>query len=292
MARVLVVGDVMQDIVVKPDGSMRRGTDVAAAIRALPGGSAANQAAWLAEQGLDVVLCGRVGAEDRDALAAAYRIEGVRAVLAGDEKLQTGRLVSLVEPDGERSFFTDRGANKALVDADVPDTEIARADLLVLSGYTFCAPETRRMAVGLIARARQSGVPVAVDPASSGFIADVGAGAFLDLVQGATILLPNAEEAAVLAGTSTPETQLKTLCHRFETVVIKRGSDGAMGATAGSEIATAPAPTSEVVDTTGAGDAFASGFLAGWLRGCALDASIISGNEAGARAVARLGGRP
>ena len=112
--RVLVVGDVMTDISVEMSGPIAWGSDRRARIFTRSGGSAANQAVWLARLGLDVDFVARVGA--RDVLAESERLKayGVTPHLAADETLETGRLIALVDVLGERSFLTDRGANDAL----------------------------------------------------------------------------------------------------------------------------------------------------------------------------------
>ena len=112
--RVLVVGDVMEDVIVRPEGPLARGSDRRAAISVKPGGSAANQAAWLARFGVAVDLVARVGKGDVEREAERLAKAGVTPHLAGDEGHETGRLVVLIDPDGERSFLTDRGANLAL----------------------------------------------------------------------------------------------------------------------------------------------------------------------------------
>ena len=104
-AEILVVGDVMTDIIVRPHAALARGSDTAATIRDRPGGSGANQAAWIAALGGSVAFFGRAGAADCAAQAAALRRHGVQAHLAADADLPTGRLVTL-QP-GERRLISD-----------------------------------------------------------------------------------------------------------------------------------------------------------------------------------------
>src|SRR5271166_6939659 len=103
--RILVIGDVMIDIIVRPEGPLSRGSDRRASIAVEPGGSAANQAAWLAAFGVAVDLVARVGDDDVEAEAARLRNAGVTPHLVGDAERQTGRLVALIDPSGERSFL-------------------------------------------------------------------------------------------------------------------------------------------------------------------------------------------
>src|SRR5436190_11480497 len=110
MPTVLVIGDVMTDIIVRPEGPVAVGADMRAAIRMLPGGAGANQACWLAFEAASVRFAARVGDADharQKALLACYDVD---ARLSADAALPTGTLVTLLSPDGERSFLTDRAA--------------------------------------------------------------------------------------------------------------------------------------------------------------------------------------
>ncbi|MEN9620784.1 MAG: hypothetical protein RL499_977, partial [Actinomycetota bacterium] len=116
--RVVVVGDVIDDIIVVPRGPIRTDTDTAASITRHPGGSACNTAAWLGWLGARVDLVGRVGTGDADRHASALRASGVDAHLSEDPTLPTGTIVIVV--DGEtRTMLTDRGANATLASTAV-----------------------------------------------------------------------------------------------------------------------------------------------------------------------------
>ena len=125
---VLVIGDVMRDVIVRPEGPPVRGADRRAAIRVVPGGSGANLAAWLVYAGLDAVIVGRVGRDDHARQVELFRGAGVVPVLAADADAPTGMLVALIDPDGERSFLTDRGANERLAREDLPDARLDSVD--------------------------------------------------------------------------------------------------------------------------------------------------------------------
>jgi len=318
--RILVIGDVMTDVVVRPEGPVVRGSDRRASIAVQPGGSAANQAAWLARCGAGVDFVGRVGAADVESETARFKEIGVTPHLVGDPDRETGRLIALIDPDGERSFLTDRGANEALVARDISDDLIANASHISLSGYSFFAPSTRAAVLDVMRRAKDK--PISVDPASAEFLREVGADNFLAWTRGAAILFPNEEEAAVLAGSTDPETQGARLAKHYPVVVIKRGAAGAEALEGGRRwrikaTKTEPldisgvrdpgvaallaegarrfgikTPKIEVVDTTGAGDAFVAGFLAARLTGA--DSLIALGRAAGAGMMATtiIGGQP
>ncbi len=287
--RVLVIGDIMTDVIVRPEGPLAKGSDRRAEITFQPGGSAANQAAWLASFGVEVDFVARVGAADVERETARLKAAGVTPWLAGDAGLETGRLIALIDPGGERSFLTDRGANDAMEAGDIGDALIAGAALIHLSGYSFFAPSPRAAVFDVMRRAGDK--PVSVDPASAEFLREAGAENFLAWTRGASILFPNAEEAAILAGSDEAETQCARLAALYPLVVVKRGAAGCEAA-AGGKRWRAAAPQVEAIDTTGAGDAFAAAFLSRHLAGAEIEAALARAAAAGALASTVVGGRP
>jgi len=290
---------VINDVLVQAPWPLALGDDNPAVIRSRPGGSAANQAAWLATLGVDVLFVGRAGARDAEFHRRELAKFGVEPRLAADESVPTGAIVVLVGPDGERTMITDRGANLRLAPADVPSVLLDDAALLHLTGYSFFEPGPRAVVRGLLAEARRKGVPVTIDPSSAAFLAapTVGPAAFLRWTQGAAVCFPNLDEAAVLTGadaltpTADPAAMAAGLTSYYGAVVVKLGAGGAVFADgfAAGRIAAEPAA---VRDTTGAGDAFCAGFLAAWLGGAPLAAACAAAAETAARAVTGLGGRP
>jgi sugar/nucleoside kinase (ribokinase family) len=289
---VLVVGDVMTDVIVIPEGPIAKGSDRRATVRSRPGGSGANQAVWLGAMDANVVFAARVGAADKAMYENYFRGLGVVPVLAGDREQPSGVLVTIVDPDGERSFFTDRGANLNLSSDDLPADLLDDVAMVMVSGYSFFAPGPRAAVQGLCAAARARGIAVAVDPASVGFLVEVGVEPFLDWTAGADWIFANESEAEALTGEAGYEAQIRALGAHFGTVLIKRGRLGAaLGGREGVRVLL-PAPVVTVVDTTGAGDAFAAGFIAGHLAGDDEAAALAKGIAAGARAVQAIGGQP
>jgi sugar/nucleoside kinase (ribokinase family) len=285
--RILVIGDVMTDVIVRPEGPLARGSDRRASIAFKPGGSAANQAAWLAHFGVNVDFVARVGAADVESETARLKAVGVTPWLAGDAELETGRLIALIDPDGERSFLTDRGANETLEASDIPDALIEGAALIHLSGYSFFGDSPRAAVLDAMRRAGEK--PVSVDPASAEFLREAGADKFLAWTRGAAILFPNAEEAAILAGSDDPQTQCARLAALYPLVAVKRGAEGCEAA-AGAKRWRAAAPPVEAIDTTGAGDAFVAAFLAARLAGADIEPALE--RAAGALASTIIGGGP
>jgi sugar/nucleoside kinase (ribokinase family) len=279
----------MTDVIVRPEGPLARGSDRRASIAVRSGGSAANQAAWLASFGVGVDFVACVGAADVERETARLRALGVTPHLAADAELKTGRLIALVDPNGERSFFTDRGANDALEVGDIPDALIAGAAVIHLSGYSFFAPSPRAAVLDVIRRAAAK--PVSVDPASAEFLREAGAENFLKWTRGAAILFPNAEEAAILAGSDDPEVQCARLSALYPLVVLKRGAEGCEAAM-GEKRWRVAAPKVEAIDTTGAGDAFVAAFLAARLAGSDVQIGLDRAVAAGALASTIVGGGP
>jgi sugar/nucleoside kinase (ribokinase family) len=282
----------MTDVIVRPEGPLFVGSDRRATIRSVPGGSGANQAAWLSHFGVAVTFAGRVGAGDIAVQRQAILALGISPFLAADPVRPTGTLVALVDLAGERSFFTDRGANDGLCTEDLPDALLDGAGLLHVSGYALITPGPRAAVLDLMARARLHGVKVTVDPGSVSFIEEVGPRNFMDWTRGASICFPNSDEAALLSGTPDRDAQFAILGEYYDLVVIKLGREGAIAGGLMPSRWAQPAPIVEVLDTTGAGDAFLAGFLAEHLDGATIEHCLSRAVVAGASAAVVMGGRP
>jgi len=290
--RVLVIGDVMTDVIVIPEGPLVRGSDRRAAITQRPGGSGANQAVWLGSMETPVSFVARVGASDKPHLEAYLRGFHVDPQLVADPTRPSGMLVTIVDPDGERSFLTDRGANVALSHSDMPVWLLDETRQVMISGYSLFA-ETPRLAVQWLAgEAMARGIPVAVDAASVGFVDEVGADRFLEWTAGFSTLFANADEALALSGETELAAQMRRLGANYGRVVIKLGAEGAAVGDATGVALQLPAPAVEVIDTTGAGDAFAAAFVSAELAGGDISTCLKRGIEAGSRAVTQVGGQP
>jgi len=289
---VLVVGDIATDVVVLLAGVPAPGSDRPATIAQRGGGAGANVAAHLARLGTPVVLAGCVG-EDLPGAALTAELAGTGVTLAVRTVpgAATGTIVSLVEPDGERSMLADRGANLVLRPDDVPAPPAGGH--LHLSGYTLLDPRPRTAGLAALGAAVAAGCTVSVDPASCGPLTGYGVDRWLADTAGATLLLPNADEARLLTGLGDPAGAARALAGRYPVVVVTLGPDGALWA-AGDELVHRPAHPTEVVDTTGAGDAFAAGLLAVWTASAGRPdpaAALEGGLRSAAGVVARTGAR-
>jgi sugar/nucleoside kinase (ribokinase family) len=290
---VVVVGDVMVDVLAAMSGPLARGSDTPSRVTTAGGGSAANVAVWLAAQGVPTSYVGRVGddALGRESVAGLTD-RGVTAWVSTEPDLTTGTCIVLVEPGGERSMLPDAGANATLTAADLPQRAFRPGGHLHLSGYTLLNPGSRDAGMAALSMAAAADMTVSVDPSSAAPLAELGAARFLSMTRGVDLLLANRDEAAVLAGTSDPHLAAQQLGDTYREVVVKLGPDGAMWQQ-GFIGASAPAERGvEVVDTTGAGDAFAAGFLASWLLHPEPETALAAGCRLAARAVSKVGARP
>lgn len=271
---ILVVGDLVDDIGVRPLGPVNPASDTVSEIRMTPGGSAANVAAWLGHLGAPVRFVGRCGADAVGRHAAALEAYGVDARIAGDPDLPTATIVLTLDDDADRTMYVDRAANATFTLDDVPTDAWDDVVWLHLTGYSFFDAAVRPVAVELVAEARRRGAGVSIDPSSLGFVQAAGRDTVLGWLADADLVFPNDDEQAFLRLDD-------------ERVVLTRGAEGATFMDR-----TVEAMPAEVVDTVGAGDAFAAGFLSRWVTGRDADASLAAGAQAAAVSVARRGARP
>ncbi len=288
--RVIVVGDVMLDVVVKPSAPVAPTSDTPAAVRVSRGGSAANLAVELANGGHQVVFVGACGDDPaRQIFADALADAGVSAMLEIVDG-PTGVVVALVSADGQRAMLTDRGMNRQLSSAFVLAQLAAPFDHLHVSGYTLLDGATREAGAVALRTARDTGHSTSVDACSVDPLEKVGATAFLAAASAASMLFANEEEALVLASVTEVHEALEALSNMFDNVVITRGAAGAL-ASSGAARVEVTTQTADVVDTTGAGDAATGAFLGSRMDGESLGAALEQAMAASARVVAGLGAR-
>ena len=274
MKKVVVIGDVIEDIIVISEGERKANTDNPSTIQATPGGSGANFAVWLASLGVETQLIARVGSKDKERLDRYFTNLQVIPKLQIDQNLETGKIVVLVEAN-HRTFFTDRAANTELEAPELPE-----CDLLYLSGYSVVTLGSEKTQ-SLVKTAKNRGSMIAVDPGSTSFIQSFGVISFLSAVRGADMIFPNQDEYELL----NKETELSSM---FQEVVVTKGAEGAelVGIThvQSKEVA--------MVDPTGAGDAFAAKYIAERLLGTSQIESLNRANDFAAQSVTTVGGQP
>ena len=288
------LGDLMVDVVARLFGPLAEGSDSPAVISYVGGGSAANTAAWLTRVGVDSVFIGAIGddAAGQSQLESLHTL-GVDVRFRVDRTRPTGTCLVLVAPTGERTMVPDPGANLALEEFDVPTDEFAPGDHLHVSGYALLR-DSRDAALHALSAAVAAGMTVSVGAASAAPLEVLGSAPFLKLLPAETLLFANEKEAAVLSGADGSAVQLaRALAGDGRQVVVTAGSGEAVWAD-GSEHATMAAEPLDrpELDTTGAGDAFAAGFLAARARDAVPAVCLRDGHALAAAACRTTGGRP
>ena len=285
-----------------PPGSMRL-IDAARAVelydrmgpgREVSGGAAANTLAGLANLGAKTAFIGQVA---DDQLGAIYRHD-LRA--AGVEfetparkgEPPTGRVLILVSPDGQRTMNTLLGASHYLPREAIDDEQVASAKILLLEGYLWDPPEPRAAMHRAIEVARGAGQRVALATCADFCVHMHGKG-FRKLIDDGLvdILLANEEEASILEG-SDADSAIESLGRDVPLLVVTRAERGAVAIRGGERVEIAAEPIAKVVDTTGAGDLFAAGFLYGEIQGRSLEESLRMGAIAAAEVISHYGARP
>ena len=292
--RIVVVGDVITDVVATLHTPLATGSDTPARIRVTGGGQAANTAAWIAAAATPVTLVGVVGTDpDATARIEELRRAGVDCAIRQDPAAPTGTVIVLTTA-AERTMVTERGANLLLTGADVTAALAAApgARHLHLSAYTLLDPVSRPAGLAALAAARERGLTTSVDAASAAPLRAVGPAAFLSWVRGVDLLLANGDEAAALVAAAPGADQACALTATARYAVVKLGAAGAVLAGRDTPPVSLPAAEVRALDTTGAGDAFAAGLLAAWVRGADQATALAAGIRYGAEAVTVTGGRP
>lgn len=289
MMRALALGDVIDDVLVFPEGRIRTDTDTGAQIVRRPGGSAANTAAWMATAGMQTTFVGRVGASDVARHTAVLAEVGVDARLVGDPERETGTIVVLVDGDA-RTMLTDRGAN-AFVDPDEIDEALLRAvDVVHVTGYSLLSGHAE--AVGrLVDRAHALGTTVSCTIGSAGSISDLGVEEALDALHGADILVANLDEGSMITGKKGAAEIGAALADLAPVVALTLGHTGVVVIDHGAR-QFVPSMPAQLVDPTGAGDAFTAAFVAHLVGGADPVTAARRGVEMAAVAVSVRGARP
>jgi len=290
---VVCAGILVADVICRPvrEAPPPGGLALVDALVMRTGGCALNSAIGLARAGVRTALAGRVGRDAfGDFLVASAEAAGVDARVARDRELGSSASVVLVSPSGERAFLHHVGANAAFRVEDVPFDAFAGAKAFHLAGAFVMDAMDGEGAAEALRRAREMGMATSLDTVWD------ARGRWLDLLAPALphldCILPSVAEAEKITGRSSPAEIARFFLDRgVRVVALKRGERGAF-VTDGRETIELPAFTANVVDTTGAGDAFAAGYVAGLVRGRALRERALLGNAAGAACVSVLGAVP
>jgi Sugar kinases, ribokinase family len=292
--RVVVVGDVIDDVHVVTEGPIRPDTDTLADITVRPGGSAANTACWLGSLGDTVTFYGRVGGDD----VARHRVEferfGVDAALQIDTNYSTGTIIVIVQ-GSTRTMLSDRGANLTLdvTGLEFPDDTPPR--VLHLTGYSFFHRDDPSDLIRLMDRVRDAGGDVVLDASSRGFLSDHGATWWWEIATHATIVRANEDEAEFLTGHTDDDAACVAMAEHGPHAILTRAEEGAVCVERGGAVQRVPAAPlgpDGLVDPTGAGDAFSAGLIHELVAGASLVDAVRRGVEVSAQVVSQRGSRP
>ncbi|HWG74684.1 MAG TPA: adenosine kinase [Acidimicrobiales bacterium] len=275
------------------------------------GGSAANTAAGLASLGVRVAFAGKVGDDDLGRVFSDdIRAAGVDfSISAAEGGPGTGRCVIMVTPDAERTMCTSLGVSDRLDPEDLNAGQIARAQVLYIEGYLCGLEATEATIEAALAAAAEGGTQVALSLSDPSWVSSHRE-ALAQVLGHADLVFANEAEALDMTGAADVEEAVVALAGRCPTVVVTRSAAGAVvgvaakasaGASAGAPAGAAgdvavfrvaAEHVGRVVDTTGAGDLFAAGYLHGHVRGYGPERSARLGALSAAEVVSHFGARP
>jgi sugar/nucleoside kinase (ribokinase family) len=263
--------------------------------REMSGGSAANSMAGVAAMGGNAAFIGQI-AEDQLGLIFEHDMHalGVRfdtpALIGGPP---TGRCLILVTPDAQRTMNTCPGASHELSADTISPSLIASASILYLEGYLFGPEKPRAAMMKAVDIAHSAGRKVAFTLSESVCIAGrkEGFGRMIDS-GGVDLLFANEHEALQLTGRTDLESALNELKAKVPTLVVTRGPNGAIAIEKDERVSIPAAPVNDVVDTTGAGDLFAAGFLTARCKSASLERCLWTGAIAAGEVIQHYGARP
>ena len=279
------------DVSVFIDSEVHKGGDTQAFITTQGGGAAANVARWLAHMGCDTFLCSRV-ADDTNGLILQKELDAFN-VRHSDYRVpheKTGTVVVLVSEDGERTMFPDSGSNSGLSSADLPPLDGFTA--AYLSGYALINSQSRTNVLEMIQILKAKGIPLVFDPGTVGALRRIPNSMLQEWIRMMDILLLNEEEALYISQISDLHGALIALATKAPVVVIKRGAAGVTAISEQVRTVELPALDVEVIDTTGAGDSFAAGFIASWFDEGIVEKAVENGIAQASRCCAMVGARP
>lgn len=261
-----------------------------AEMKIAPGGSCANSLYGIALLGGDVVFCGKVGKDEHGAIYEQKMVNsGVKSQIRKIDTHKTGHAITFITPDTERTFVVHLGASIKLEKEDVFFDDLKDSKILHVEGYQLEDPNLRSVALHAMEFAKKNNVKVSVDLADPGIVKRNKADILSMLKKYADIVFANEDEAKALTGKDAIEA-LNEISNMAEVAVVKLGKKGSL-VKRGSELYEIKPHSVEPLDTTGAGDMYAAGFLYGLTSGFKLNQCGNIGSYLAAKVVEKLGAR-
>jgi ribokinase len=293
---IIAVGDLVWDVLAKPDTILLPGGDTTGRIALAPGGSAANVAAWIARVGEPAGFVGKVGADVfGDLVVADLEREGVQVHVTRTTEHDTGVILVMIDRAGQRSMVTNQGADFHLQPEDLPEEMLRGGAHVHITAWSLFTEPPRAAALRAARVAKDAGATVSFDPASYQMIRELGHDKFARITADlpVDILFPNRDEGQALTGERDPHMIAQELHERYDGAIIalKLDREGCF-ILAKDHAQHYPTGDGPVVDATGAGDGFDAAFLAHYLSDGDLAAAAQFANDVGSWVVARYGARP
>lgn len=251
--------DTIQQVLIRADGSQ---------VRIVPGGAACNTILGVASLGGEARFIGKRGQDD-----FGQRFEQDLSRRQVDPLLiqaptPTGRVLSLITPDSQRTMLTYLGASAGMGPREIPDHVFDNAAIAVIEGYLVY---NRDLFLHALQQARAAGARILLDLASFTVVEENHALMTAVVKEYVDIVVANEDEAAIFTGCADEEAALSALSELAEVAVVKLGARGSMIAAGGRVLFIAPSGGDDIIDTTGAGDLWAAGFLYGLTAGLSLE---------------------
>lgn len=311
---IVAIGDAIVDVIATcddqfleqhrlPKGSMQLLTPEQAdtlyntmgSARETSGGSAANTMAGVAAMGGRAAFIGQT-ANDQLGKIFAHDIRALGVEFdtpPSDNGLPTGRCLILVTPDAQRTMNTCPGASHTLSPEALDEALIRSAQIVMLEGYLFGPEQPRRALYKAVEIAHAAGSQVAFTVSDS-VVLDGRRQSLMAMIEqgGIDLLFANEDEAMVLTDTGDLDGAIARLQPNIRALVITQGAAGALAIEGGKRTDVPAVQVQKVVDTTGAGDLFAAGFLAARAKGHGIDRQLLTGGIAAAEVIGHFGARP
>ncbi len=255
-----------------------------------PGGSCANSLFGIAQLGGSVVFCGKVGKDEHGMIYEQKMVDcGVKSCIGKIDTHKTGHAITFITPDTERTFVVHLGAAIKLEKEDVFFDDLKQSKILHIEGYQLEDPNLRAVALHAMDFAKKNNVKISIDLADPGIVSRNKEDMLKMVKNYASIVFANEEEAKALTGKDSIEA-LNEISKITDVAIVKIGKKGSL-VKKGSELHQIKPHAIKPLDTTGAGDMYAAGFLYGVTHDFSLKQSADLGSYLAAQVVSQIGAR-